>query len=389
MGKKKPPTITVGRIHATPRKPPTKTCPHWWYQVYRYEDGRQVSMSGQHLRADGDTVHRHLCALVAAEQDKPSAGAGKPNVAVELTVGEGVRLWLGSCKARSQGKGRPKMSPVTYQNYLRTWRNQIKPHPIAHLTANGLTIGDQQDWIDSMVGSPRSIKSWYTVLRIALSYGVRVGRIKRIPPRAALPSVEQYVYCHETPTPEEGWAVVQSLDGWASIVGEILYRTGARIGEIAPLRIRDWNQRTGQIRLAGKTGVRWFPVSEQLGRCLRMWIGDRASGRLLPVTDQTVSADFSYRHLRAACADLDLPRFTAHSFRRMVATRLIGSGIDPKTYESLMGHSWAMGMGIYAQVNNQAAASAAAMLNPPDRSDGDGEFTETADNIIPFADRTG
>ena len=41
--------------------------------------------------------------------------------------------------------------------------------------------------------------------------------------------------------------------------------------------------------------------------------------------------------------------FSAHGLRRLASTRLIGAGVDPAVYEALMGHSFSMGLKVYAE----------------------------------------
>jgi integrase len=54
--------------------------------------------------------------------------------------------------------------------------------------------------------------------------------------------------------------------------------------------------------------------------------------------------------------------FTAHGLRRLASTRLIGAGVDPAAYEALMGHSFSMGLKVYAEAEPARLAAAADLL---------------------------
>lgn len=70
-----------------------------------------------------------------------------------------------------------------------------------------------------------------------------------------------------------------------------------------------------------------------------------------------------YTFLKKFCAEYDLPRVSVHSMRHLNATLLISKGTDPKTVQSLLGHSTAVTtMSIYAHEIQSAEAAASAAL---------------------------
>jgi site-specific recombinase XerD len=74
---------------------------------------------------------------------------------------------------------------------------------------------------------------------------------------------------------------------------EVLYGTGARVGEITSMRVEDVDFKERRIRVKGKTGIRFVQFLKQTGDALSRYIGTRRKGyvfvdskplqRLLPV----------------------------------------------------------------------------------------------------------
>ena len=96
---------------------------------------------------------------------------------------------------------------------------------------------------------------------------------------------------------------------------------------------------------------------------LGAWLTGRPSGWLLGVTPLTARRALR-NALTDACEAADVPRFTPHGLRRLASTKLIEAGVGAKTYETLMGHSYSMGLRTYAQARSKATRSALAVLAP-------------------------
>ena len=87
--------------------------------------------------------------------------------------------------------------------------------------------------------------------------------------------------------------------------------------------------------------------------------------RLVFTTDDgsQMSMGTPYKYLTKFCEEYGLPRVSVHSMRHLNATLLISKGTDPKTVQSLLGHSTTVTtMSIYAHEIQSAEAAASAAL---------------------------
>ena len=59
---------------------------------------------------------------------------------------------------------------------------------------------------------------------------------------------------------------------------------------------------------------------------------------------------------------MKIEHFSPHAIRRRCSTRLIANHVDPKTYAALIGHSYEIGLKIYAEVEGERVEAASALL---------------------------
>ena len=130
---------------------------------------------------------------------------------------------------------------------------------------------------------------------------------------------------------------------------ELLYASGARVGEVAGLRLLDVDLAQGQVRLMGKgSKERIVPLHPKAVECLRAYLTEarpvlarqRASDRFflssrgLPFSEDAIRRAFR-RYVAAIGAARSL---SPHAVRHTFATHLIEAGADLRTVQELLGH---------------------------------------------------
>lgn len=142
---------------------------------------------------------------------------------------------------------------------------------------------------------------------------------------------------------------------------ELLFSLGARVSEIASLRVRDIDLKTGVVLIKGKGNKeRLAQISNrkamQAIRLCRDHFSDQLdheNSRFLrnrfghPLSDQSIRG--IVRRL-AQAAGLD-KTITPHMFRHTFATLLLENDVDIKYIQTLLGHSSIMTTQIYTHVN--------------------------------------
>lgn len=277
----------------------------------------------------------------------PSAHAAPPRWAWV------VARWLAWCN------GRVDLAPSTLTVYRRVAQ---------HLTAWG---GDERVGILDLAPYAR-LRRDAGIAQRTMAMELRVATIAfrwadgrdLLPPTARLrvPRIKidpaRFVVNHRTPTPEEAGDALAAMpdDDWR-LVGLVLARTGARVGEVVHLRGRDLDEPGCQVAFgatshSSKTGTRWFPLDDATLVALA-GRSDRGAAPLFDLGNVRAPIQGLQRRLRAACDRAGVSRFTPHGLRRMVVGRLIRAGVDPGTAATLTGHSIQVMLRFYQQVTDE------------------------------------
>ena len=134
---------------------------------------------------------------------------------------------------------------------------------------------------------------------------------------------------------------------WA--IFELIYATGARVGEICALVPEDIDFNSRTVRLWGKgSKERIVPFSPQAEKALRFYL-QRARGELqkTPPADAlflgaqggTVSERIVRGRLHRVCALAGVPDLGPHGLRHSMASHMLAGGADLRVIQEMLGHS--------------------------------------------------
>lgn len=161
-----------------------------------------------------------------------------------------------------------------------------------------------------------------------------------------------------------------------------LYNTGARVQEVADLRVEHLD--LGEhplVRLHGK-GDKWrtCPLWQQTARQLRALLDSAAS----PCTAQTpvfcaqgrpLTRFGIYKIVRRHASNLDNPQIgrkvSPHTFRHSCAVHLLEAGVEINVIRGWLGHADLSTTNRYAEINTKTKLAALRACEPPTASAGD------------------
>lgn len=245
--------------------------------------------------------------------------------------------------------------------------------------------------------SPKTIRGYHGFLSSVFNYAVKVGEIAVNPCRnCTLPKMN--LPEHKILSIEQTQEFLSLLDEYAPLKYRCFFNiavySGFRRGEILGLQWKDIDFDNNLISINRaqhwdkKNGYYYTdPKTVKSKRTIR--VSDRVMFLLKQMHNEQISAAFNYgdrwdnkdnlvftrengsnmsmntagSFLRKFCKEHDLPAVNVHSMRHLNATLLINSGANPKTVQSLLGHSMASTtMNIYAHEIQSAEAAASSAL---------------------------
>jgi integrase/recombinase XerC len=162
------------------------------------------------------------------------------------------------------------------------------------------------------------------------------------------------------PTPYVEYAVLRD-----TAILELLYSTGARIGEIAGLRESELDLLSGVIKVRGKgKKERLCPLGSPACKALRAAMGKAAelwgggsprkagSAVFLNLRGGPLTARSIERMMKKHLAEADLPgSFSPHALRHSFATHMLDAGADLRSVQELLGHSSLSTTQIYTHIS--------------------------------------
>lgn len=229
--------------------------------------------------------------------------------------------------------------------------------------------------------STRTTNDTISLLKSILQSAVTIDRIISYNPAAPVKALRRMETparenIHRALTKEETKAFLSHAeDSWYYPLYIFLLGTGCRIGEAGALEVRDIRKdsimiyrtvtRTeeGSNRVGEDTkteaGRRTIPLAGEARKALerQKFITEQIFGNLENLTDTIfrsprgkVLNDSSVNgDIKRICRAAGMDYFTVHAFRDTFATRCVESGMQPKTLQTIMGHSdIGMTMNLYA-----------------------------------------
>lgn len=157
---------------------------------------------------------------------------------------------------------------------------------------------------------------------------------------------------------------------------ELLYSTGARVGEVAILRRQDVDLRQSVVRVLGKGRKERLcalgrPALQALENCLdladQLW--PSAAGLDAPLFQNLrggmLSARSIERHFKRWLIQADLPAdLSPHALRHSFATHLLDAGADLRSVQELLGHASLSTTQIYTHVSVERLKTAYRQAHP-------------------------
>jgi integrase/recombinase XerD len=154
---------------------------------------------------------------------------------------------------------------------------------------------------------------------------------------------------------------------------ELLFYTGARVGEIAKLNLRDYDLANGYVKFDGKgrrdriVHLNCSPVISALDFYLRIrnQVGADEPALFLNARGKRLSIYGIEKRvsLRGSRADLKR-RITPHVFRHTMATMMLENGADLRTVQEILGHSNIRTTQIYTHISCEHRRQAMIQHHP-------------------------
>ena len=246
-----------------------------------------------------------------------------------------------------------------YLSDLEDLTGYARRHGVADLT--GVDIAVLRGWLAAMAATQRSRATMArrgAAVRTFFAWAVRTGRVAQDPalrlasarPASHLPTVlDQASAAALLDT-----ARVRADDGdpvhlrdWAAL--ELLYATGARVGELCGADVDDLDLSERLLRVTGKGDKqRVVPVGELAVEAVEAWLGrgrpqlaTETSGPALLLGRRGARVD--QRQLREAVHAVsrlaDVEDVAPHALRHSVATHLLEGGSDLRSVQEVLGHA--------------------------------------------------
>jgi integrase/recombinase XerC len=159
---------------------------------------------------------------------------------------------------------------------------------------------------------------------------------------------------------------------------ELLYGTGLRVGELARLRVRDWDVQRQELRVFGKgSKERILPVPAKAREALVAWLALREPAGLLgqplftnarggALSDRGVRVILRRRMLVAGIARPASP----HTLRHSYATHLLDADVDLRAIQELLGHERLSTTQRYTHVSAERLSRVYRQAHPRAKGDG-------------------
>ncbi|MCP4132431.1 MAG: tyrosine-type recombinase/integrase [bacterium] len=147
------------------------------------------------------------------------------------------------------------------------------------------------------------------------------------------------------------------------VISELMYSTGARINEIAKLKVEDVDLLRGVVRIEdSKTRqIREGILNSYAEKVLKVYIEEMREHVLLDKSSNMEYLFGSKRHIKQWVNEilqdesekLGLGEFTSHNFRHAVGYHLLRNGCDMRHIQGILGHKRLSSTQIYTKVDRE------------------------------------
>lgn len=307
-----------------------------------------------------------------------------------MTIEEAVAQFLFHCQYEKN------LSPKTLKAYSIDLR-QFSEHLAKELAVTEITGVDKialRDYIKSLFNhlAEKSVKRKVATLKAFLHFleredavavnpfrkmDVRIKETRRLPRSISLADLEKlfrHLYSLKKKTRKKSTTYRLLLRDIAVL--ELLFATGARVGEVCSLRNQDVDLRQERVQILGKGGrerilqlcdeetlsalKEYSAFWEEDGTEETPFFRNRSGSRL---SEQTVRTALR-RHTRDAGVALHV---TPHMLRHSTATLLLEEGVDIRFIQQLLGHRSIATTQIYTEVGAGAQRRVLAGRHPRGR----------------------
>jgi integrase/recombinase XerD len=156
---------------------------------------------------------------------------------------------------------------------------------------------------------------------------------------------------------------------------ELLYATGARVSEVAGLKIKDVNFTVGYVRCFGKgSKERIVPLGKTAANVIEQYLSDLRPKLTKPFSPENLFLSRTGRAmdrinlwrivkkyaLRAGMSK----NLTVHTLRHCFATHLLSGGMDLRYLQEILGHADIRTTQIYTHVDNERLRSVHKKFHP-------------------------
>ena len=242
-----------------------------------------------------------------------------------------LRGWLDHCEITEEESILPACTLPAARNWLAQLRSQ----------------GQSATTIARKIAALRAFSKWAKqnqVLETDFAKQLRTPKTaKNLPHMLSVSQAKKLLAWCES---QADTSAVMARD-WA--IFELIYATGARVGEICALVPEDIDFNSRTVRLWGKgSKERIVPFSPQAEKALRFYL-QRARGELQksPPTDAlflgaqggVISERIVRGRLHRACALAGVPDLGPHGLRHSMASHMLEGGADLRVIQEMLGHS--------------------------------------------------